>query len=221
VVGLICFFFAVVCDVASDPALKAHRAGTTLTVAQVAAQADLRPVELKPHVPHDANEASLLEMQTCGGCGIDVCAGSKHCRVCDRCTGHFDHHCRYLNNCIGAHNYRWFITYLGVCIVAAATCVTVAARAVLVSSNPAVQGGAVLVGLVAGGMGVLVVSLAWFHCRLGLRGETTYEVILRRRAERDGLVDPVRYRRARASRCCGLTGGRRSRRVGALQGGGV
>ena len=27
---------------------------------------------------------------------------------CDRCVEHFDHHCKWLNNCIGASNYRCF-----------------------------------------------------------------------------------------------------------------
>ncbi|KAK8534597.1 hypothetical protein V6N13_080936 [Hibiscus sabdariffa] len=31
-------------------------------------------------------------------CEVEVFRYSKHCRVCDKC---FDHHCRWLNNCIG------------------------------------------------------------------------------------------------------------------------
>ena len=35
---------------------------------------------------------------------------SKHCETCGRCVYGFDHHWRWLNNCIGQPNYWYFFT---------------------------------------------------------------------------------------------------------------
>lgn len=35
-----------------------------------------------------------------------------HCRRCNKCTADFDHHCPYLNQCIGGWNYKYFYCLL-------------------------------------------------------------------------------------------------------------
>lgn len=44
----------------------------------------------------------------CQWCNCHVMEKTKHCGKCKRCTMNFDHHCSWLNNCIGSKNYKPF-----------------------------------------------------------------------------------------------------------------
>ncbi|CAJ1391946.1 unnamed protein product [Effrenium voratum] len=46
------------------------------------------------------------------GCVFELAPRTRHCRRCDKCVSGFDHHCLWLNTCIGTRNYRPWVVFL-------------------------------------------------------------------------------------------------------------
>lgn len=54
--------------------------------------------------------AHVIENGRCHLCNIYTSSKhTKHCSLCNKCVDRFDHHCKWLNNCIGQRNYAAFI----------------------------------------------------------------------------------------------------------------
>ena len=60
---------------------------------------------------------------------------TRHCVSCNRCCYNFDHHCLYLNNCIGSDNYVYFMRSM-IFIVLFIVCVLfIQARGILMTRD--------------------------------------------------------------------------------------
>lgn len=71
------------------------------------------PVYHSPLHPHVWRHDNLIFFPSeCATCGFQRPPRSRHCRYCGHCMVLYDHHCIWLNNCVGLGNYQWFYSFL-------------------------------------------------------------------------------------------------------------
>lgn len=129
----------------------------------------------------------------CYTCNIVRPPRASHCVECDNCVLRFDHHCPFINNCVGQRNYLFFFGFTTSVCCLAVTVLPFLAWYIIQgfgstneddgssAAQKEVDNGVVLKGVIitlvaAGGLvATLVISLWFYHIFLICSGLTTKE----------------------------------------------
>jgi len=124
----------------------------------------------------------------CHTCEIVRPPRASHCSDCDHCVMRFDHHCPFVNNCIGQRNYHFFIGFTTAAMILAAIVLPSLMWGLFSKRNDTtkVTEGSMLMAawlrfVAMCGVGVVAASAAalfllWvYHLMLVLTGRTTKE----------------------------------------------
>lgn len=184
--------------------LAAHLGASLLDPAEPA----LRKTVPEPIPELDRTKhAHVIEEGQCHLCKIKTSgARTKHCSACNKCVAQFDHHCKWLNHCVGGRNYATFLMCVSTAVIAAALVALLAVAELIIhqtdpgwltrgtvmnetsstqsslpNSDAAFLTIVAILGILATITAGLLLHLCFFHIYISFLGLTTYEYIRQQR----------------------------------------
>lgn len=141
---------------------------------------DINPITLEPLDPITQAQFEV-GYKWCTSCKVVRPPRCSHCRDCDNCVLRFDHHCPFVNNCVGQRNYGYFSGFLlsTGCLgfsVFAGIVITVAKFSGQPSKDPVVWLLLVIIGVPTAVLLLGVILLSLFHSVLVCSGKTTKDI---------------------------------------------